>query len=439
MWGRLAYAFDPATDHTCVAYCGGGSAPSGGGGGGGGGGVAPSPTPSQLGHVYNQQAVAASYRGDWETAVRLLRIALSHDPTDPQIRKNLQHALGELANRRGVNAADRLHDYDAAIRFYEEALRSDPSNSQIKHNLAIARGNLENNRGLAALNSKQWDIAIEYFEKARRTVGYNASVDGNLNLAHAGEFDSKGRAALARGDYDAGIEDYHQAMAALEKAIKAFRAKNDPSAQHSIKDALASVDWVKGQLQQAKERKLAAQVKKPEAGDADVRHSFPEGGALGQAKAANETSKAGAAESGHESMTVPGGPNERASSHAGEAFDSGIAVPAHGNSFAVGSTTNDSSPFVIPGWSPEKMAKLAGTPAGRDVIEAEKKWRGALNQSNEKINAITAKIPTASVDEKKKLLDDWTAELNAQTEMNRKLTDLDQQAGQIVVNVQLDK
>lgn len=85
------------------------------------------------------------------------------------------------------------------------------------------------------------------------------------------------------------------------------------------------------------------------------------------------------------------------------------------------------------------MAKLASTSDGREVIENEKKWRAALDQSNQNISVIKAKLGAAPPDQKEKLMDEWTAELNAQPEINRKLNELDKAAEQIVTQVRLDK
>src|SRR5689334_19068402 len=63
-----AYAFDPATDHTCVAYCGGGSAPSSGGGY-----VTPAPS----------------------------------GPSPAELARRRQHAAGIAANNRGIAALNR--------------------------------------------------------------------------------------------------------------------------------------------------------------------------------------------------------------------------------------------------------------------------------------------------------------------------------------------
>ena len=89
--------------------------------------------------------------------------------------------------------------------------------------------------------------------------------------------------------------------------------------------------------------------------------------------------------------------------------------------------------FRIPGWTDERMARLEGTPRGRQIIEDDKKMRDTLKQSNDKISEIKSKLGAAPDSERQTLMEQWTSELNAQPEINKKLTDLEREAGTLIL------
>lgn len=176
-----AFAFDPATDHTCVAYCGGGSAPSGGGGGGY---VAPAPrgpSPAELAKQRQRaqalqldtRAHAAFDRGDTTEAARLFEQAAQLAPNDSNIQGNRWYTKGMVAAAQG--------DYESAVAYYRKALRYFPDNKEIAFNLQTAEEKSAADRqdwsgaekvlgqdsetkhyylGRQAIDEKNWDKAI---------------------------------------------------------------------------------------------------------------------------------------------------------------------------------------------------------------------------------------------------------------------------------------
>jgi len=174
-----ANAFDPATDHKCVAYCDGGSAPSSGGGYAA---PAPSgPSPAQIAAQRQRaQALALDTRahaafdgGDLEAAAQDFEEAARLAPNDSNILGNRWYTKGMLASRR--------EDYESAIDDYKKALRYYPTNKNIQSDLEIAqreaaiqRGDWENPalrsvsesyahyiRGRRALDNKEWGLAVQ--------------------------------------------------------------------------------------------------------------------------------------------------------------------------------------------------------------------------------------------------------------------------------------
>jgi tetratricopeptide (TPR) repeat protein len=231
-----AQAFDPATDHKCVAYCDGGSVPSGGGGGY----AAPAPrgpSPAELAAQRQRMAgLAANKRGvtalnrplggkdlssraselneNYKEAVRYFEEASRFLPQDSNIRLNLANAKGVLAQFEGNN--------ETAIAFFEEALRYSPRNSLVAENLRQARESLASRKrpdqiafdqnlekAQAAEKAEDWDAALRYREEGVRLC---AALQGTTQN-HGCDIDSafmlyaRGRRALAEKDWTTSVED----------------------------------------------------------------------------------------------------------------------------------------------------------------------------------------------------------------------------------------
>jgi hypothetical protein len=435
-----------------------------------GGNVAPAPvyrgpSSAELARRHRQAAAYSANkaglnefnRNNLNAAVRHFERARSLWPHDRNIQANYWRAKAELAETE-LDYASAVTDFQNLLRYnnlpefkfdLEWAQRNAAAE---RHDWATALRGLPRSAPIIdfihareALDRKDWTTAIRKLKKYEKYLSHSMSDMSAVtqNLVRMGHLSRKMDSSrwflygTAKRNYDKDGRN----LARTKKFIAFAKSQKEQQSNQNylnppIYDDAVSHNQASGHSPQSGSSPSSRQ---DNAGaSTGTPRSFPEGGALGQAKAANQTGKSATAQSGHEPLTVPGGPNERASDLAGKEFDQGISVPAHG-AVAKSSDANKPTAFSIPGWSPDKMTKLASTPSGREVIEAEKKWRGALDQSNKNISAIKAKLGTATPDEKMKLMSQWTAELNAQPEIDKKLNELDQQAGQIVTQVHLDR
>ena len=153
-----SYAFDPATDHTCVAYCdGGGSAPNSGGY------TAPpvqSPSPAEIAAqrqraaalALDKSARAAFARDDMATAAAEFERAARLAPNDSGIQGSRWFTKGILADESG--------DYGSAVDYYRRALNYYSDKGEILFRLREVQEKLAERAG-------HWDEAIRKTRDAR--------------------------------------------------------------------------------------------------------------------------------------------------------------------------------------------------------------------------------------------------------------------------------
>jgi tetratricopeptide (TPR) repeat protein len=186
--GAPALAFDPSTDHKCVAYCGGGSAPSSSG--------------SYSAPVYSGPSAAelAAQRRRAQAIARRKRAVSLND--------------------RGVKYLQK-QDYAQAIKLYRSALSVDPS-------LKAARGNLLAVEGQIAVEAERypeaiarWREALPYWRGSKDPLlGNIASVEGNLAY-RAGKLEQARDFFRQALRYRPGHKLFEETLTRLEKEIAA--------------------------------------------------------------------------------------------------------------------------------------------------------------------------------------------------------------------------
>lgn len=235
-----AFAFDPATDHTCVAYCGGDPPPRSGGY------VAPvprGPSPAEIarrkaraaGVAANRRGAAAMNRklagGDvssrvsemlrnYKEAVRDFEEAARYLPNDGTIQLNLANARGTVAQFEGR--------YADAVRYFEEALRYSPHNSIVRENLKRARTTLASSKNpdqvsrddvlkaaQAAEKAQDWDVAVKYRQRAYELCMSSGRNDCDIDSAFVKY--AVGRQEIANKSLDAGIKNLHEVLDFYDK------------------------------------------------------------------------------------------------------------------------------------------------------------------------------------------------------------------------------
>lgn len=234
-------AFDPATDHTCVYNCDGGSAPTSGGGY-----VAPAPSgpsPAELarrrqhaaGIAANNHGAAALKRKlngsgissrvsemlrNYKEAIADFELAARYLPNDSNVHLNLTNTRGMVAQFEG--------HYEAAVRYFEEALRYSPHNATVKANLKRAREVLTNSKdpneitlndllgkAQSAEKAQDWDAAVRYRQDIyHRCLAANKS-DCDIDSAFAQY--ARGRKALTMKDWKEGTRVLRAVLDFYEK------------------------------------------------------------------------------------------------------------------------------------------------------------------------------------------------------------------------------
>lgn len=234
-----AFAFDPAIDHTCVAYCGGDPAPRGGGGY-----VAPAappprgPSPAEIarrkaraaGIAANRRGAAAINRrltgGDissrvsemlrnYKEAIRDFEEAARYLPNDNNIQLNLANARGMAAQFEGR--------YADAVRYFEGALRYSPHNSTVRENLKRARATLASSKSpdqisrdevlkaaQGAEKAQDWNAAVKYRQRAYELCMSAGRNDCDVDFAFVKY--AVGRQEIANKNLDAGVKNLHEVL-----------------------------------------------------------------------------------------------------------------------------------------------------------------------------------------------------------------------------------
>lgn len=300
-----AQAFDPATDHKCVAYCDGGSAPSRGGGYAA---PAPSgPSPAEIarrkriaaGNAANDRGAAARKRGDLRAAVRYFEEAARLWPEDRKIQGNYWNAKGELAARDG--------NYAEAVSYYKSALRYYPGHKDITKRLNSAQMLVDGDRSDQLATKGKWDEALSYHEKTlalceqsvdtwfcptmklrqqylaagqalshqqwakagealRAYVSEKMASPGNANLNKEEkdffDFERSAADAIARGDMQQALKNYEN-MAQLEKKWAAEQGKDSPEADVMLLELRRQAALQAARQSQQKEQEQASNPNYP--------------------------------------------------------------------------------------------------------------------------------------------------------------------------------
>jgi tetratricopeptide (TPR) repeat protein len=110
----------------------------------------------------NAAAMAASERGDYNSAIEILQKLAAENPTSTAIKSNLCQSL--------LNAGTQqlhLHSYDKAIDYYKRAMDLDPSNQGTQKGLGIAyvhKAQLEIQANKLAEAEPTLKVAIKFLE-----------------------------------------------------------------------------------------------------------------------------------------------------------------------------------------------------------------------------------------------------------------------------------
>jgi hypothetical protein len=216
-------AFDPATDHKCVAYCGGGSSSGGGGGGGYATPAYRGPSAAELarrrrvkaGNAANDRGIAALNAYNPAVAVGYFEEAMRLRPDDRTVKGNYWYAKGMAAYYK--------HDYAEAVANYKKSLTYNRSASQRRTLLAAIKDaedlitewpKIENQlaalkAGEDAQRAKNWEAAERNFRKAFEICNARNRID--CVEFEPSIYDAAGRAALERNDWDTAIREFaHQ-------------------------------------------------------------------------------------------------------------------------------------------------------------------------------------------------------------------------------------
>lgn len=244
-----ASAFDPATDHKCVAYCGGGSSSGGGGGGGYAAPVYRGPSAAELarrrrvkaGNAANERGRAALNRFDYDTAVREFEQAMRLWPEDRTVRGNYWFAKG--------HAAFHKEDYAAAIEYYRKSLPYNPRAKEkqiLLGDISWSTTLLEEKKAKEAQEEGDWNAAVSHRNESYRDCiqGKHLDCDWRLVDTHF----ALGGQALSQEDWSAAAREldkfYSDLIALMRKAIPGDK-KHDQlavafDAAHEANRALAS-------------------------------------------------------------------------------------------------------------------------------------------------------------------------------------------------------
>jgi tetratricopeptide (TPR) repeat protein len=247
---QSAHAFDPATDHTCVAYCGGGSAP------GGGAAVAPAPrgpSPAELARRrqraealrLDKLAHAAYERGDKAEAARLFEQAARLAPDDSNIQGNRWDSKAELAQSR--------KDYRSALGYYRKALRYFPGNKAIQVSIDGMKLFIDGENEAAAENQHDWDRAMRLDRERNGSDSWNNR-----------EFYFRGRKALDQNNWDLAVSELRKHQEKLRRDIEHFKLSPDDAYKDNLlKDWRSRLAETEKYLNLALEQQKAEKAKNP--------------------------------------------------------------------------------------------------------------------------------------------------------------------------------
>jgi predicted Zn-dependent protease len=110
----------------------------------------------------NAAAMAASERGDFNSAIEILQKLAAENPTSTAIKANLCQSLLNAGTQQL-----RLHSYDKAIDYYKRAMDLDPSDQSTKGDLGVAyihKAQLEIRANKFAEAEPSLKMAIKFLE-----------------------------------------------------------------------------------------------------------------------------------------------------------------------------------------------------------------------------------------------------------------------------------